>query len=38
LLDHDKPFALDTQRASEACQRLREALAPQGAAARQGSA
>ena len=38
LLDQDKPFALDTQRANEASERLREALTRQNASARQGSA
>jgi hypothetical protein len=38
LLDQDKPFALETQRANEASERLREALTRQNASARQGSA
>jgi len=38
LLDQDKPFVLDTQRANEASERLREALTRQSASARQGSA
>lgn len=38
LLDRDKPFALDTDRAGEAGERLREALTRQTASARQGSA
>ena len=37
LLDQDKPFVLDTQRANEASERLREALTRQSASARQGS-
>jgi hypothetical protein len=36
LLDHEKPFALDADRADESS-RLREALASQSASARQGS-
>jgi hypothetical protein len=38
LLDQDEPFALDTERAGEACERLRETLTRQAASARQGSA
>jgi hypothetical protein len=38
LLDQEKPFALDTERAGEACERLRETLTRQAASARQGSA
>lgn len=38
LLDKASPFALDGDAASESSKRLREALARQGASARQGSA
>jgi hypothetical protein len=37
LLDQDKPFALDTERAGAACELLREALTRPTASARQGS-
>jgi hypothetical protein len=37
LLDHEKPFVLDADRADESTSRLREALARQSASARQGS-